>query len=152
MTLRAATTPAASRPVDAPPPRRRLFRKYVGLFVAVMCAALVANGVLDIWFSFREQNILLMRSQQEQAKAAAAKIAHFVKEIEGQLAWATQLPWSPDTLDEWRFDAVRLLRQVPAVTELAQLDEFGREQMRMSRNSMDVVGSGADYSKTPAFV
>ncbi|HSV24379.1 MAG TPA: ATP-binding protein [Xanthobacteraceae bacterium] len=152
MTLRDATTPAASRPVDAPPPRRRLFRKYVGLFVAVMCAALVANGVLDIWFSFREQNILLMRSQQEQAKAAAAKIAYFVKEIEGQLAWATQLPWSPDTLDEWRFDAVRLLRQVPAVTEVAQLDATGRELVRVSRLAADVVGSQTDYSQDDFFV
>ena len=68
------------------------------------------------------------------------------------MAWATQLPWSPDTLEEWRFDAVRLLRQVPAVTEVAQLDEFGREQARMSRNSMDVVGSDADFSKNPAFL
>src|SRR5215471_19956862 len=122
MKMQDAPPRAASRPVDAPPPRGQLFRKYIGLFVAVVCAALVANGVLDIWFSFREQNVLLMRIQQEQAKAAAAKISQYIKEIEGQLAWATLLPWSTDTLDEWRFDAVRLLRQAPAVTEVAQLD------------------------------
>src|SRR5262245_63068480 len=114
--------PSYSQPTPAPPPRGQLFRKYVGLFVAVVCAALVATGLSDIWFSFREQNVLLMRIQQEQAKSAAAKISHYIKEIEGQLAWATLLPWSTDTLDEWKFDAVRLLRQVPAVTEIAQLD------------------------------
>jgi hypothetical protein len=38
-----------------------------------------------------------MRIQQEQAKSAALRIGHFIKEIEGQLAWATQLPWSADT-------------------------------------------------------
>src|SRR5436309_1069372 len=106
----------------APTLRGRLFHKYIALFVAVVCVALVANGLLDIWFSFREQSLLLIRIQREQAKAAAANISHFIKEIEGQMAWATQLPWSADTLDDWRFDAVRLLRQIPAVTEVAQLD------------------------------
>src|SRR6516225_9423500 len=122
MKMRDALPRAASQPAVSPLPRGQLFRKYVGLFVAVVCAALVVNGLLDIWFSFREQNVLLMRIQQEQAKAVAAKIAQFIKEIEGQLAWATLLPWSADSLDEWKFDGVRLLRQVPAVTELAQLD------------------------------
>src|SRR5215510_10571544 len=104
MKMHDAPQGAASRPAVLPPPRGQLFRKYVGFFVAVVCAALVANGLLDIWFSFREQNALLMRIQQEQAKSAASKIGQFIKEIEGQLAWATLLPWRADTLDEWRFD------------------------------------------------
>src|SRR5229473_2665745 len=122
MKMRDARPPATSQPAAAPPPRGQLFRKYVGLFVTVVCTALVANGLLDIWFSYREQNVLLMRIQQEQAKSVAAKISQFIKEIEGQLAWATLLPWSADTLDDWHFDAVRLMRLVPAVTEVAQLD------------------------------
>ena len=152
MKMRDAIPPAASQSTAAPPPRGQLFRKYVGLFVAVVCAALVATGLSDIWFSFREQNVLLMRIQQEQAKSAAAKISHYIKEIEGQLAWATLLPWSTDTLDEWKFDAVRLLRQVPAVTEIAQLDAAGREQIRVSRLVKDVVGSQTDFSHNDFFV
>src|SRR5215467_10800010 len=149
MKTRGAIPPALSQSAAAPPPRGQLFRKYVGLFVAVVCAALVATGLSDIWFSFQEQNVLLMRIQQEQAKSAAAKISHYIKEIEGQLAWATLLPWSTDTLDEWKFDAVRLLRQVPAVTEIAQLDAAGREQFRISRHAMDVTESHVDYSRDP---
>ncbi len=152
MRIREVKPRAASQPTIAPRPRGQLFRKYVGLFVAVVCAALFANGLLDIWFSFREQKVLLIRIQQEQAKSTAAKISQFIKEIEGQLAWATQLPWSTDDLDEWRFDAVRLLRQVPAVTEVAQLNSAGREQIRVSRLTKDVVGSQTDYSRDPAFV
>ena len=45
-----------------------------------------------------------------------------------------------------------MLRQVPAITELVQLDRDGREQLRVSRLSMDVVGSGTDRSAEPAFV
>jgi two-component system, NtrC family, sensor kinase len=130
----------------------RLFRKYVTLFAAVVCAALVINGLFDIWFSYREQKSLLIRIQRQQAEAAASRIGQFIKEIDGQMAWATQLPWSADTVEEWRYDAVRLLRQVPAITEVTQLDSSGREQARMSRLAMDVVGSQADLSQDPAFI
>jgi signal transduction histidine kinase len=152
MKMRETKPRAAWLATFAPTLRGRLFHKYVALFVAVVCVALVANGLLDIWFSFQEQNLLLIRIQREQAKAAAANISQFVKEIEGQLAWATQLPWSADTLDDWRFDAVRLLRQMPAVTEVAQLDAAGREQVRVSRLATDVVGSQIDYSQDPVFI
>jgi signal transduction histidine kinase len=114
--------------------------------------ALVANGAFDIWFSYQEQKALLIRIQRGQAEAVAAKICQFIKEIEGQMAWATQLPWSVDTLEEWRFDAARLLRQVPAITEVAQLDASGREQARMSRSAMNVIGSQIDFSQDPAFL
>ncbi|HKH27765.1 MAG TPA: hypothetical protein VKA61_05435, partial [Sphingomicrobium sp.] len=131
--------------------RGRLFRKYVGLFVAVVCLALFANGVFEIWFSYQEHKAALIRIQREQAEAAAAKIGQFVKEIEGQLGWTVQLPWSASTLEQRRFDALRLLRQVPAITELSQLDSTGKEQLRVSRLAMDVVGSGLDLSKDPKF-
>ena len=47
---------------------------------------------------------------------------------------------------------MRLLRQVPAVTEIAQLDAAGREQFRISRHAMDVIESHVDYSRDPIFV
>jgi signal transduction histidine kinase/CheY-like chemotaxis protein len=152
MKRRDATPPAALQPAAAPPTRGQLFRKYVGLFVTVVCAALVANGLLDIWFSYREQNVLLTRVQQEQAKSAAAKINQYIKEIEGQLAWATLLPWSSDTLEEWRSDAFRMFRLLPAVSEVAQLDAAGREQIRVSRLVRDRVGSQIDFSQRDFFV
>jgi signal transduction histidine kinase/CheY-like chemotaxis protein len=133
-------------------PRGRLFRKYVGLFAAVLCAALVANGLTEIWFSFREQQAFLVRIQREQAEAAASKIAQFVKGIEGHLGWAIQLPFNASDLQEWRFDAVRVMRQVPAITELAQIDASGRERIRMSRLATDVIGSQRDFSQDPAFI
>jgi signal transduction histidine kinase len=67
------------------------------------------------------------------------------------VGWTTQLPWTDGTLDQRRFDALRLLRQVPAITELAQIDAAGREQLKVSRLTMDVVGSGIDYSGKPEF-
>jgi signal transduction histidine kinase len=133
-------------------PRGRLFRKYVGLFLAVVCIALLTNGLSEVWFSYQEHKTSLVRIQREQAEAAAAKIGQFIKEIESQVGWTTQLPWSAGTIDQRRFDGLRLLRQVPAITELSQLDANGREQLRVSRLAMDVVGSKSDFSKEPKFV
>jgi signal transduction histidine kinase/CheY-like chemotaxis protein len=138
--------------IAAPKARPSLFRKYITLFATVVCLALITNRVFDIWFSSQEQRALLTRVQRVQADSAAHKISQFLKEVEGQLAWATQLPWSAETLDEWNFDAVRLLSRVPAVTEVVQLDAAGREQASMSRLDLDRVGSQRDLSQDPAFL
>jgi signal transduction histidine kinase len=129
----------------------RLFIKYVALFVSVVVLALVANGAFEVWFSFQEQKAALTNLQHQQAEAAADKIEEFVTQIQSQLGWTTQLPWTSGTLDQRRFDALRLLRQVPAITELAQIDASGHEQLKVSRLTMDVVGSGIDYSDKPEF-
>jgi signal transduction histidine kinase len=131
--------------------RNRLFTKYVALFVAVVGIALLSNGIFEVFFYYREHKAALIRIQHEQAEAAAAKISQFVKEIESQLGWTTQLPWSAGSIEQRRFDALRLLRQVPAITELAQVDATGKERLRVSRLAMDVVDSGLDLSKDPKF-
>jgi signal transduction histidine kinase len=128
-----------------------LFRKYVGLFLAVVCVALLSNGLFEIIFSYREHTDALIRIQREQAEGAAEKISHFIKEIENQIGWTTQLTWSASTMEQRRFDGLRLLRQVPAITELAQLDPTGKEQMRVSRLVMDLGTDQTDYSHDPKF-
>jgi signal transduction histidine kinase len=150
--MRAPSTGDSGVMAAKPRARGRLFRKYVGLFLAVVCIALLTNGLSEVWFSYQEHKSSLIRIQREQAEAAATKIGQFIKEIESQVGWTTQLPWSAGTIDQRRFDGLRLLRQVPAITELSQLDATGREQLRVSRLAMDVVASKADFSKEPKFV
>jgi signal transduction histidine kinase/CheY-like chemotaxis protein len=130
----------------------RLFRKYAALFVGAVCLALVTSGAFDMWFSYQEQRALLVQIQRGQAESAASKISQFVDEIEAQMAWVTPFPWNAITFEEWRFDVVRMLRQAPAVTEVAQLDAAGREQFRISRHAKDVIESHSDYSHDPVFV
>src|SRR5215831_8535325 len=129
----------------------QLFVKYVALFVAVVSIALLSSGAFEIWFSYNEYKDSLVRIQREQAEAAAAKIGQFIREIESQVGWTTQLPWSTGTIDQRKFDGSRVLRQVPAITELAQLDATGREQLRQSKLAMDVLGSQIDSSNEAKF-
>ncbi len=132
--------------------RSGLFHKYATVLIAVVALSVIFTGILHAWFSYHELKGLLLRIQGEQAKSAANKIGQFVTEIEGQLAWAAQLPVAAKTEDEWRFDAARLFRQAPPVTEIAQFDAAGLERYRSSRQAMDVIGSMADFSENPAIM
>jgi signal transduction histidine kinase/CheY-like chemotaxis protein len=145
---RTATAAVAGLPLA----RGRLLRKYVALVVAVVSLPLLAIGAFGIWSSYQDQKTSLIRIQREQAEAAAAKIGQFIKDIEGQIGWMNQLVSSAATIEQHRFAVRLLLRQVPAITELVQIDENGREQLRVSRLAMDVVGSQADLSRDVTFV
>jgi HAMP domain-containing protein len=149
VTARPLATSPATRPAIL---RSRLFRKYVTLFVAVVCLALLTNGLSEIWFDYRDYKASFIHMQREQAEAAAGKIGYFIKEIEGHLGLANQMAVMPSTLAERQFDALGLLRQVPAISEFSQLDANGREKLRVSRIAVDAVESDADFSKDPKFV
>src|SRR6266542_3394978 len=80
--------PRAAPPAEkAPRIRGKLFRKYVALFLSVVCIALLTSGLSEIWFSYQEHKASLIRIQHEQAEAAAAKIGQFIKEIDSQIGW-----------------------------------------------------------------
>jgi cache domain-containing protein len=117
---------------------------------AIMFVLLLANGLSEMWFSYQEHKASLIRIQSEQADAAAAKIGQFINEIVSQLGWTTQLPWSVGTMEQRRFDALRLMRQMPAITDFRQLDSTGLEQVRQSRLAI-VYDGPIDFSQAPEF-
>jgi signal transduction histidine kinase len=128
-----------------------LFWKYVALFVAVMSTALISNSLIEIWFTYQAHRTALVRLQREQADSAAAKISQFIREIESNLGWTTHLSWAIPAMEQRELDGIRLLRQVPAITELSLLDDQGREQLRISRQAMDRVGGNVDFSAEDKF-
>ncbi|MBV8394560.1 MAG: HAMP domain-containing protein, partial [Alphaproteobacteria bacterium] len=132
--------------------KRGLFLKYVVLFVGLVTAVLVINAALDLYFVYQDNRRAAIDVQREKAESAARQIESFVREIERQIGWVAQAQWASLPVEQRRFDYIRLLRQAPAITELVQLDREGKEQLRVSRLSMDVVGAGTDHSKEPAFV
>lgn len=150
---------AAERPSDwdleRPDGRshRRLFRKYLVILVALVGAVLVVSGAVEIYFSFQENQAAFVRLQREKATAAAQKIEGFVQEIERQMAWAMPPGRVAAGLsaEQRADDYFRLLRQVPAITEVRYLDSAGNEQLHISRLATNVAASGADYSHEPAF-
>jgi signal transduction histidine kinase/CheY-like chemotaxis protein len=128
------------------------FRKYVALFLAVICVILVSSALLDIWFSYWELRDALVRAQRGEAATAALKIERFLDMIEDQLRWSVQLPVSADSLEQRKFDGLRLMQQTPAISELIQIDPSGHERLRLSRTSVTVVDRGTDFSGDEQFV
>src|SRR5262245_14116892 len=133
--------------------QRRLLWKYVVFFSLLVTGALLANGAIETYFSYQENKEALAAVQREKAQAAATRIELFVLEIERQMGWVTQPRAAVAApLEQRRFASFRLQRQVPAITEISYMDATGREQVRVSRLAMDVIGSQTDLSADPRFV
>src|SRR5260370_11230303 len=132
--------------------KRGLFLKYVVLFVGLVTGVLVINAALDLYFVYQDNRRASIEVEKGRAEAAAEKVEWFGREIERQLGWVTEAQWAALPVEQRRFDYVRLLRQVPAITELVQIDGQGHEQLRVSRLSMDMVGSNIDRATEPAVV
>jgi adenylate cyclase len=140
--------------VPNPPvaPRTSLFKKYFrALFAAVVVPLLIAGGS-EAWFGYHDQRARLNDLLDAEARLAAVKIQDFIDGIRQQLGWTVQLPWSENIDDRHRLDALRLLRQIPAVESLSLVDAAGRERLFVSRIGLNRVESGDDRSATPAVI
>jgi len=132
----------------------RLFRKYIGLIGGLAITMVLAAELIEGYFSYEEQKISVARLAQEKALAAAVRIGQFVQDIATQMVWITspQLESGEDALKRRRFEFRNFLRQVPAITDIRQLDRAGREQLLASRLQPDTFNSGNDFSNDPAFL
>ncbi len=130
---------------------RSLLGKYIASFVAAVGVPLIGYTVADIWLASTEHRNALIQIQRANAENAAFRISQFIRDIEGQLRWMTHLSWEESDGKQQRIDALRLLRQVPAIVDLALMDEKGRERLFVSRVSLDRISTLADRSGEVAF-
>jgi signal transduction histidine kinase len=134
--------------------RGRLFRKYVAVLILLVGGMLLLSSVVNLYFSYRETKAALIRLQRQQALAAASRIEQFVKGIEEQVKAAMEVPFTDAAMarEQREIDFLRLLRDVPAITEIVQLDAEGRVQLLVSRLAPNEIGSGRDLSADPRFL
>jgi signal transduction histidine kinase/putative methionine-R-sulfoxide reductase with GAF domain len=130
----------------------RLFPKYATLIIALVGGVLLVSGALSLLFSWREIQAHLVALQAEKAQGAATRIEQYILDIEHQLGWTAFPRMDPaaDPVEQRRIEYLKLLRQVPAVTELIWVGPDGRERLRVSRLAMDAVAAGTDLSNDPA--
>ncbi len=133
--------------------RRRLFRKYAAPIMALVGGALLVSGAFSAYFAYEESKRALAELQREKAYAAATRIEQYLKEIERQISWTTlpQADSGETALETRRLDCLKLLRQVPAITDISLLNGSGRELLRVSRLEIDTVGSNTDFATSPKF-
>ena len=132
--------------------RSQLFRKYLTVLVVLVGGTLAANGVLEGYFSYQENQAALVAIQHAKASGAAARIGQFVEEVERQVREGYQsAPTAAISLEQERADLLRLLRLAPSLTEASYLDSAGREQVHVSRLGLNVPAM-EDFSREPKFV
>lgn len=109
--------------------------------------------MVETYFSYQETKTAIIRSQHEKAVSAATVIDRFVKQIESQIGWTMHAGYltGKEAIAQRRLDFLRLLREAPEITEVAYIDASGREQLLLSRLSVDVLGSGKNYTDNPKF-
>jgi len=142
---------AARTPIARRTSRGRLFRKYLILILSLVTIALLASGAITVYFSYQENKSALASLQHEKALAAASRIEQYIQRIEQQLAYAALPQLDASDVELRRIEFLKLLRQAPEVTDIAQLDATGHEQIAVSRLGMDSVSSAKDRSQEPAF-
>jgi adenylate cyclase len=128
------------------PLRRSLFRKYFTvLFVAVVVPLLV-KSITDAWFGYGDQRTLLNALLRVEAASGASRIRSFLDGIREQLGWTLQRPWTAGSEEQHRLDSMRVLRQAPAIVDIALVDDAGIERLSVSRIDLNSAGSGVDRS------
>ncbi len=134
--------------------RGRLLRKYAAVLILLVGGVLLLSSVVNLYFSYRQTKAALVRLERQQALAAASRIEQFVTGIEGQVRAAMEVPFNDAAMarEQREIDFLRLLRDVPAITEIVQLDAAGKAQLLVSRFAPNEIGSQRDLSRDPRFM
>lgn len=140
---------------DQPPPNRRrprrsLFVKYFVTLLVAVVAPLLLGAASEAWFGYRGQRAALNELLQAESRSATERIQTFIDGIRDQLGWVVQLPWMAGDEERHRVDALRLLRQVPAIASITLLDEIDRERAFISRQEENRLRLGASMASDPA--
>lgn len=135
-------------------PRGRLFRKYVVVLLSVVGGVIVISSLVEVYFSYQETKAALARIEREEAVGAAAKIEGFIREIERHVRATGQDAFDDRVAarEQREVDYLRLLRNVPAVTDIRYVNPGGREEVRVSRLDLDAINSQEDLSKDALFL
>ena len=132
--------------------RGRLFRKYLLLILSLVSIGLLASGGISVYFAYRENTAALASLQHEKAVGASSRIEQYLRQVSQQLSYAALPQIDAADGELRRVEFLKLLRQAPEVTDIAQIDAAGREQIAVSRLGMDVIASAKDRSQEPAFL
>ena len=151
----AATAPTALTVDVLQPPhgvyRGRLFRKYLLLIITLVTIALLASGGVSLYFTYQETKSALSSLQHEKALAAASRIEQYIRQIEQQITYAALPQLDAGDVEARRIEFLKVLRQAPEITDIAEVDAEGREQIAVSRLGMDSLKSNKDRGQEPAF-
>jgi signal transduction histidine kinase/CheY-like chemotaxis protein len=139
--------------VSAPRWRGRLLRKYVVVLLLLVGGILALSSLTEVYFTYREAMHALAAIQREKAVTAATRIEQFVTEVERQLRGTVLTAFTDPAAarTQREEDYLRLLRNVPAITDIRHVNVAGREELRISRVDLDAIDSQVNLAKEEFF-
>ena len=109
-------------------------------FVTLVTARAVASGAVGMYFFV--QGEAQRPGRPAAGEGGGGRVAHRSLRARDRapdrLDCGCRRSARTKSLELRRFDYLKLLRQVPAITEVCQVEPNGREQVRVSRLGMDV--------------
>jgi signal transduction histidine kinase len=124
---------------------RSLFGKYAATFVSLVIAVLIISGATEAWYTYHERRADFLHALSQKADGAAHRVEEFMAAIERQIASPARAGTA--TLQQRRADFSLILEQTPQISEIAWLDQTGKERLRMRRGFV-VVENGNGHERT----
>ncbi len=133
--------------------RGQLFRKYVVVFVALVGGMLAASSLLQLFFSYQESQAAILRIERAEASRAALRITQFVDGIRLQVQAVLPPPGLGEVpLEQRRAEYLALQRRAPEIEDMSFIDASGREQLRVSRLSLNLERHAAVRSRRNSYL
>lgn len=132
----------------------RLLRRTFLIAFLLVSGGLVTSGIVELFFRYRESVKSIHALQREMAQNATFKIQQFVETITQTLREITQTSEIITTglTDSYRFQLLKLLRVVPAITTAVAMDITGHEKIKVSRLEMVRPGELTNRARDAAFI
>ena len=151
--LSRAVEPVLERAAPKPRSGTPLFRRYAAVLMGLVAAALLLQGAVDLGFDYQETRKSAESVQRAEVRAAASRIEHYLTGIEQQVMAVGELPWASGLLGlrDRRDEYHRLMKLIPAISEVTHVGADGRERVRASRVQPDQLDSGRDLASSTGF-
>jgi len=133
--------------------RGRLLRHYFLISVLSIAGALIASGLLEIYFRYQESMEQLAFQQREAANVAALKIQTFIHDIETAMKAATkyQNTGGQETTADYEFELKKLFYLAPPITEASVIALDGIAMTHISRSHAVSLDADRNFSRSAAF-
>ena len=130
----------------------RLLRHYFLFSALLIAGGLIASGVLETYFHYRESMEQLAFQQREAANVAALKIQTFIHDIETVMKAATKYQnTGQETTADYEFELKKLFYLAPPITEASVIALDGIAMAHISRSRAVSLDADRNFSRSAAF-
>ncbi len=138
--IKDGTSPTKPQSTSAGPTRRRstgrgrLVRRTFVISLVLVSSSLLVAGATELYLRYRESVVTISTLQREMAQGAAFKVQQFMQEIEKTMRLSTRTADLVEAglTEAYRYQLIKLLKAVPAITTVTAVDVNGRERFKVS--------------------